>query len=246
MTVEEAVSHIKGPKGTEVTLTIYREGWDNSKEIKITRDVIEIQSVKWSLKNDGKEDIAYIKLSQFNENTESKFFQISKEISKSKAKKIVLDLRNDPGGYLEVAVNIAGYFLDRGKIVTIEDFGGKQPEETLNAGGSPMFLNYPMVILINEGSASASEILAAALKENNNIQLIGKKSFGKGSVQELQGLPDGSSLKVTIAHWLTPKRNLINEKGLEPDVKVEFTQEDVDAGKDPQLDKALEIISGIK
>ncbi|MCX6765095.1 MAG: S41 family peptidase [Candidatus Nealsonbacteria bacterium] len=246
MTVEEAVSHIKGPKGTSVTLTIFRDGWDTSKEIKITRDVIEVPSVKWELKNDGKEDIAYIKLSHFNENTSYKFIQVANDISKSSAKKIVLDLRNNPGGYLDVAVDIAGYFLDRNKIVTIEDFGGKQAEEVLKASGNSVFLNYPTVILINQGSASASEILAAALKENNKIQLIGEKSFGKGSVQELQNLPDGSSLKVTIAHWLTPNRNLINEKGLEADVKVELTQDDSSNNKDPQLDKALEIISNIK
>lgn len=246
MTVEEAVSHIKGPKGTEVTMTIFREGWDTSKEIKIIRDVIEVPSVKWELKNDGKEDIAYIKLSHFNENTAFKFIQTANDISKSSAKKIVLDLRNNPGGYLDVAVNIAGYFLERNKIVTIEDFGGKQAEEVLKASGNSVFLNYPTVILINQGSASASEILAAALKENNKIQLIGEKSFGKGSVQELQNLSDGSSLKVTIAHWLTPNRNLINEKGLEADIKIEMTEENTADGKDPQLDKALEIISNIK
>ncbi|MCX6759843.1 MAG: S41 family peptidase [Candidatus Nealsonbacteria bacterium] len=246
MTVEEAVSHIKGPKGTSVTLTIFRDGWDNSKEIKITRDVIEVPSVKWELKNDGKEDIAYIKLSHFNENTAYKFFQITSEISNSPAKKIVLDLRNNPGGYLEVAVNIAGWFLDRNKVVTIEDFGGKQTEEILKASGNPIFLNYPTVILINQGSASASEILAAALRENNDIKLIGEKSFGKGSVQELQSLFDGSSLKMTIAHWLTPDKNLINEKGLEPDIKVEVTEDNSSDGKDPQLEKALEIISNMK
>ena len=246
MTVEEAVSHIKGPKGTSVTLTIFRDGWDNSKEIKIIRDVIEVPSVKWELKNDGSEDVAYIKLSHFNENTSYKFLQLANDISKSPAKKIVLDLRNNPGGYLDVAVTIAGYFLERNKVVTIEDFGGKQPEETLKASGNPIFLNYPTVVLINQGSASASEILAAALKENNNIKLIGEKSFGKGSVQELQNLLDGSSLKMTIAHWLTPKRNLINEKGLEPDIKIEATEENTADGKDPQLDKALEIIKETK
>lgn len=246
MTVEEAVSHIKGPKGTNVTLTIFRDGWDTSKEIKIIRDVIEIPSVRWELKKNGGEEVAYIKLSHFNENTAYKFFQIANEISKSPAKKIILDLRNDPGGYLEVAVNIAGYFIDRNKIVTIEDFGGKRAEEVLKTSGSPIFLNYPVIVLINQGSASASEILAAALRENNGSKLVGEKSFGKGSVQELQNLTDGSSLKVTIAHWLTPKRNLINEKGLEPDVKVEITQEDSDNGKDPQLEKALELIGEIK
>lgn len=244
MTVEEAVSHIRGAKGTVVTLTIFRDGWDISKEFKLTRTVIEVPSVKWELKN---EDVAYIKLSHFNENTSLKFFQIISEVVNSPAKKIVLDLRNNPGGYLEVAVNIAGWFLDQGQIVTIEDFGGKKPEEVLKASGNPVFSNYPVVILINQGSASASEILAAALRENNtDVRLVGEKSFGKGSVQELQNLSDGSSLKVTIANWLTPKRNLINDKGLEPDVKIEMKQEDYDNNKDSQLDKALEIIDEIK
>lgn len=242
MTIEEAVSHIKGPKGSSVTLTIFRDGWNNTEEIKIIRDVIEVPSVKWEQKG----DIAYIKLSHFNENTAYKFFQISSEIQKSTAKKIVLDLRNNPGGYLEVAVNIAGWFLERNKIVTIEDFGGKQKEEVLKAYGNPIFLKYPTVVLINEGSASASEILAAALKENNNVTLVGMKSFGKGSVQELQNLPDGSSLKVTIAHWLTPKRNLINEKGIEPDIKVELNPDENTGVSDPQLEKALEIIKDLK
>lgn len=239
MTVEEAVSHIKGPQGTSVTLTIFRDGWDNTREFKITRAVIEVPSVKWELKGDA----AYIKLSHFNENTSFKFAQISNEIAKSPAKKIVLDLRNNPGGYLDVAISIAGWFLERNDIVTIEDFGGKKAEEALKAYGNPVFLRYPTVVLINGGSASASEILAAALKENNGSLIVGEKSFGKGSVQELQSLNDGSSLKVTVAHWLTPKGNLINEKGLEPDIKVES---DPDSDKDVQLDKALEIIGSME
>ncbi len=242
MSVEEAVSRIRGKEGTEVKILILRNGWEIAKEFKIRRAVIEVPSVKWEMKGDA----AYIKLSHFNENTAYKFVDVVNKILKSPAKKIVLDLRNNPGGYLDVSVNIAGWFLERGQTVAIEDFGGKQKEENLKAQGNPALLNYPTVVLINQGTASAAEILAAALSENRGIKLIGEKSFGKGSVQEMGDLSDGSSLKITIAHWLTPKRNLINEKGIEPDVEVKITAEDTDSNKDPQLDKALEIIKEIK
>ena len=142
------------------------------------------------------------------------------------ADRLVLDLRNNPGGFLEVAQSLAGWFLERGSIVTIEDFGNGMEEKVYKAKGSALLIEYPVVILINEGSASASEILAGALRDIRGIQLVGQQSFGKGSVQELDRLRDGSSLKVTVAHWLTPNRILIQEKGLEPDVVVELTEED--------------------
>ena len=158
------------------------------------------------------------------------------------ADKIILDLRNNPGGYLEVARDIAGFFLERGKVVTIESAGEKNTD--YKARGNPVFLDYPVVILINEGSASASEILAGALRDNRGIELIGKTSFGKGSVQQLEELTGGSSLKVTTAKWLTPKGETISEVGLRPDIEVEFTEEDYNAEKDPQLEKAIEVITG--
>ena len=168
------------------------------------------------------------------------------EIINSPAEKIVLDLRNNPGGYLELSQEIAGWFLERGKVVTIEDFGKAKEQTIYKTQGSANFVNYPMVILINGGSASASEILAGTLRDNRDIKLIGEKSFGKGSVQQILNLKDGSSLKITIAKWLTPKGASISEVGLTPDYKVEITEKDVEAGKDPQLEKALEIIKTIK
>ncbi|KPJ56711.1 hypothetical protein AMJ49_04100, partial [Parcubacteria bacterium DG_74_2] len=159
---------------------------------------------------------------------------------------IILDLRNNPGGYLEVAVDIAGWFLERGDVVAIEDFGGKEENIEYKAKGNAKFLDYPMIVLINQGSASGSEILAGALRDNRDIKLVGEASFGKGSVQELERLPGASSLKITIAKWLTPNGELITDVGLMPDIEVEMTEEDYEKDRDPQLNKAIEIIKEIR
>ena len=241
LTVDEAVNLIRGPKGTEVTLTIFREEWLKTKEIKLVRDVIKVPSLKWEMKD---ENIAYIQLYQFSENASADFRKAAIEILESPAQKIILDLRNNPGGYLEVAQDITGWFLEKGKTVVIEDFGQGNKQE-YKAQGPGTFSDYKIVILINQGSASASEILAGALRDNRGILLIGEKSFGKGSVQELEKLKEGSSLKITVAKWLTPKGQLITDVGLEPDTKVEMTDKDYEEDKDPQLDKAIEIIKGM-
>ena len=242
LTIDEAVNLIRGEKGTEVILTIYRQDWENTREIKIIRGIIEIPSLKWEIKDDN---VAYLQLYQFSEKANFDFREAAIEILASPCKKIILDLRNNPGGYLEVAQNIAGWFLEKEKIVVIEDFGGKQEQQVYKANGTASLAEYPIVILINQGSASASEILAGALRDNRDILLIGEKSFGKGSVQELKMLKGDSSLKVTIAKWLTPKGESITDKGLEPDVEVEITEEDYTEERDPQLDKAIEIIKSL-
>ena len=242
MTLEEAVKLIRGPKGTEVTLTISREGWEAPKEFKIIRATIKIPSLKFELKE---EDIAYLRIYQFFDRTAEDFRKIAIEILGSPAKKIILDLRNNPGGYLEVSQEIAGWFLKRDSVVVIEDFGPGKEKKEYKTRGNEKFLDYPIVVLINEGSASASEILAGALRDNRDILLIGEKSFGKGSIQELAELRGGSGLKITIANWLTPKGELIAEKGLTPDIKVEMTEEDYEKNRDPQLDKAIEIIKNL-
>ena len=242
ITIDEAINLIRGEKGTEVTLTIYREEWGTTKEIKIVRGVIEVPSLKWEIKD---ENIAYLKLYQFSEKASSDFSKAAIEILNSPAEKIILDLRNNPGGYLEVAQDISGWFLERGQIVVIEDFGAGEEQKIYKAQGNASLAEYPIVILINQGSASGSEILAGALRDNRGIKLIGEKSFGKGSVQELERLKGGSSLKITVAKWLTPKGELITDKGLEPDIKVEMTDEDYEEGRDPQLDKAIEIIKNL-
>ncbi len=242
ITAEEAVTLIRGPKGSEVTLTILRKEWTDSREIKIKRDIIQVPALKWELIND---DVAYIKLYHFSEKSDRNFRDAALEIINSSAKRIILDLRSNPGGYLERAQDIAGWFLEVNQLVTTEDFGNSEENKEYKARGNSRLIDYPLVVLINKGSASASEILAAALRDNRNIQLIGETSYGKGSVQTLRQLSDGSSLKVTVARWLTPKGDHISEKGLKPDVEVELTEEDWLAEKDPQLDRAIEIIKKI-
>jgi carboxyl-terminal processing protease len=242
MTIDEAVNLIRGPKGTEVVLTIYREEWGETREIKIVRDVIEVPSLEWELKEGN---IAYLKLYHFSERAAFDFQMAAIEILNSEADRIILDLRNNPGGYLEVAQDIAGWFLEKGDIVTIEDFGEGEEDVLYKAEGNATLLPYPIVVLINEGTASGSEILAGALRDNRGVKLIGQTSFGKGSVQELEKLEEGSSLKITIARWLTPLGQLITDEGLEPDIEVELTDEDYEAKRDPQLDKAIEIIKNL-
>ena len=243
MTTEEAVNLIRGTKGTSVTLTIFREDWTKEKDIKIIRDTIKVPSIEWSLK-DG--DIAYIQIYQFNDTLPTDFEALALKIMQSPAKKIVLDLRDNPGGYLNVSQDIAGWFMQKGQTVTIEDFGKNKPQTIYKTNGNSSFANYPIIVLINQGSASASEILAGSLRDNRNVKLIGNKSFGKGSVQSVVDLRGGSFLKITIAHWLTPKGNSISEVGLTPDVKVDITDQDVQLKKDPQLDKALELIKALQ
>lgn len=243
MTIDEAVRFIRGEKGTEVALTIFRQDWEETKEIKIERAVIEVPSLKWELKENN---ICYLKLYHFTEKARSDFKEAAEEILDSPAQKLILDLRNNPGGYLEVAQDIAGWFLERGEIVVIEDMGENKKKKEYKASGNERLLYYPIVVLINEGSASGSEILAGALRDNRGILLIGETSYGKGSVQQLEELKDKSSLKITIAKWLTPKGELIAKKGLEPDIKIEMTEEDYSEERDPQLDKAIEEIKKIR
>jgi len=242
ITLKEAVNLIRGPRGTDVVLTIYREDWQESKEITVTRGVIEIPSLRWELlENDS---IAYIELYQFSQKAGFDFRNTVLEILDTSAKKIIIDLRNNPGGYLEIAQNIAGWFLEKGELVVVEEFGDGTKIE-YKADGNPAFLDYEIAVLINKGSASGSEILAGALRDNRNIPLIGEKSFGKGSVQELVELRKGSSLKITVAKWLTPKGYLITEVGLEPDIEVKMTSEDYEEDRDPQLNKAIEVLKAL-
>ena len=177
--LEEAVGLIRGPMGTEVTLLVLRTDWDEPREITIVRDIIQIPNLKWELKEN---DIAYIKLYQFSQKAGADFASAAKEILNSPAKKIILDLRNNPGGFLEISQDIAGWFLERRQVVVIEEFAGGD-QKAYEAQGPSSLASYPVVILINQGSASASEILAGALSDNRGSQIIGEPSFGKGSVQ---------------------------------------------------------------
>jgi len=240
---DTAVDWIRGPKDTEVVLTIYREEWGEERDIKIVRGTIDIPSLKLEIRED---DIAYLKLYHFSEEAVYDFKNAAIKILGSPAKKIILDLRNNPGGYLPVAQNIAGWFLEKGQIVAIEDFGEGKERKELLAEGNARLITYPVIVLINQGSASGSEILAGALRDNRGVMLLGEASFGKGSVQELAELRGGFSLKITIAKWLTPKGYSIADEGLEPDIMVELTQDDYDQGRDPQLDRAIEIIKTLE
>jgi carboxyl-terminal processing protease len=242
ITVDEAVKLIRGEKGSVVSLTIFREGWEATRVFEIERDIIKVASLKAETIEGN---ISYIKLYQFSEKAGSDFRDAVSEILKSPADRIILDLRGNPGGYLQVAQDIAGWFLEKGQVVTIEDFGeGKERNEYLSEGPSSL-ASYPMVVLIDQGSASGAEILAGALRDDRAITLIGETSFGKGSVQEVEWLSDGSTLKITIARWLTPSGLLISGQGLVPDVTLEMTEEDYLSGNDPQLSKAIEIIKDL-
>ncbi len=236
--VDEAVKLIRGLKGTTVILTVLRQNWDKPKEIPIIRDTIQIPTLDWEIK-DG--NIAYFHLYNFYEQAPLLFYQAVVKTSLSAPRGIILDLRNNPGGYLEASVNLAGWFLEKGKIVVSEKFRSGEKEE-FKSYGSGFLKNLPIVVLVNEGSASASEILAGALRDNRGVKLIGKKSFGKGTVQELQTLKDGSMVKITVAYWLLPKGHQIEKNGLIPDYEVDLTEEDIKANKDPQLEKAMEIL----
>jgi len=181
-----------------------------------------------------------LKLLSFSENAPYEFYQAALKMVEKQPRGMILDLRNNPGGYLEVAVDIASWFVPKDSVVVRENIKGEK-EDVLKAGANQSFVNLPVVVLINEGSASASEILAGALRDLRNIKLVGIKSYGKGSVQEVKNLFDDSMIKLTIAEWLTPNGVSINNNGLEPDYKIEMpTDENSDA--DPQLNKALEIL----
>lgn len=238
LTIDEAVKKIRGEEGTPVRLTILRKDFDQPKEFTIIREKIIVPSLKLQFLENN---IAHLKLLSFNENTPYDFYQAALEVINKKAPGMILDLRNNPGGYLDVAVEVAGWFLEKGRIVVREvDREGK--EKILLARGNALFSQLPLVILVNEGSASASEILAGALKDQRGIKLVGEKTFGKGSVQTIEELKDESQIKITIAEWLTPNGFNINENGLTPDYLVEFNEEDQEKDFDPQLNKALEVL----
>lgn len=238
MSVDEAVSKIRGPKGTDVTLTILRGTDSQPKEIKITRDTINVKSVKLEFKDSG---IAVIRISKFGDDTSSLMNQITSQILSQKTRGIILDLRNNPGGYLETAVDISSKFIPQDKLVVAEeDRGGSRKE--YKALGENVLGGIPVVVLVNGGSASASEITAGALRDDLGAPLIGVKTFGKGSVQELEKMTGGSNLRVTIARWLTPNGEYIMEKGLNPDIQVDLTENDYNNNLDPQMDKAIEVL----
>jgi len=237
--IEEAVKKIRGLKGESVVLEIFRDG--EIKEFTIIRDIIKIPSIEWEVIEN---DIAYIQLYHFHENISNDFSKISREVLNSPAKKIILDLRNNPGGFFGSSISISSKFINAGDVVVIEtNLTDRENDNFIRtSGGPPIFLDYPVVILINEGTASASEIVAGALRDQRNIPIIGKNSFGKGSIQRLHDLSDGSMIKITEKYFLTPKGTVIDKEGIKPDIEVEITDEDIEKKIDPQLDEAIKII----
>lgn len=240
MALDEAVRLIRGEAGTTVRLTIFRDGLDRTREFVVTRDVIKVQIITTEARPDG---VFVIKLNHFTENAAFEFRKAVQEFFDSGSKKMILDLRNDPGGFLTVAVDIASWWVPPGETI-VRERHADGTEEIYRSAGYGVLGTVPTVILVNEGSASASEIVAGALRDQRNIRLVGTKTFGKGSVQEVVQLPQAASLKVTIAKWLTPKGTEIDGKGLEPDVKVELPEKpkEGEETKDLVLEKAVEVI----
>lgn len=231
LAVGEVVNKIRGPKGTEVTLTIFRDNLAPF-DVKIIRETIIVKSVTSKMIG----SVGYLEINQFGESTVADVAATVKGFRDSQPKAIIIDLRNNPGGFLNSVPPIAGHFIPPSVVVKEKYRDGRTDQ--LRSNNIPEFPNTPLYVLINSGSASASEILAGALQDYKRATLIGETSFGKGSVQELINLPGNSALRVTIAEWLTPLDRAINKIGIEPDVKVADEKTD---GKDPVLEKALEL-----
>jgi len=238
LTLEEAASLIRGKRGTAVTLKILRKGWKEPKDFRIIRAKIKIQTVKWEFKE---KNIAYIRLSYFNNSTAYDFLTAVNKILPRKPKGIILDLRDNPGGCLKAAVDVASFWLGEKIIVYSKDAKGNIKEYRGRNHGE--LANLKTVVLINHGSASASEIVAGALQDYKKAILVGEKTFGKGSVQELIDLRDGSAVKITTAYWLTPKKRMIDEKGIIPDKEVIMREVDYENNRDPQLAEALKLFT---
>lgn len=257
--LSQAVEKIRGPKGTDVTISVIHKDTSKPVDLKITRDVITVKSVAMEVRNASCDDknckvfpktetckencvkFAYIRLSQFGDNTNEEWLSLVKGISDKintdkNIKGVVFDLRNNPGGYLTDATFIASEFIDVGKPVVSED-NGVLAKKTMYVNRKGLLTNVKTVILINKGSASASEIVSGALKDNNRARLVGETSFGKGTIQAAEDLGDGAGLHVTIAKWLTPNGTWVNEKGLTPDVAVTLDQKD--PSRDTQLEKGV-------
>jgi len=237
LTVDEAVARIRGEVGTEVVLAIYRPSTEKELEIVIERAVINIPV----LETDTIDDIFVITLYNFTGSIREDFSAAMREFRNSQKTKLILDLRGNPGGFLDAAIDVSSYFLPKGSVVVKEDFGSNM-RSLRSTGKGYNGQNIDMVILTNGGSASASEIVAGALSQQGIATLVGTKTFGKGSVQELVPISGDTSLKLTIARWLTPDDTSLSENGLDPDIVVEISQEDSDAEIDTQLEKAKEIL----
>lgn len=241
MAVDYAVTLIRGQRGTSVTLTVLSNGETEPKEVKIMRDKITIQVVQSELKTTDKGDkIAYIKIVHFSQETDVKFREAWQQLKTHGAQAVILDLRNNPGGFLDQAISISSHWVGSGVVVK-----EKLPEQDYHdypSLGPGDLADIPTIVLVNGGSASASEIVTGALQDWQLATVVGEKTFGKGSVQDLQEFSDGSAVKLTIAKWFTPKERSIDLTGLTPDIEIKMTKEDIEAERDPQLAKAIELL----
>lgn len=238
VTLPEAVGMIRGPKGTEVALQIYHEGDKEPKDVSLKRDTIMVKSVEFEIKTTpNNKKIAYIKLSRFGDKTFDEWTEAVSNTLASGATGAILDLRNNPGGYLEGAVFIGSEFISSGDVVMQENSSGEKSGYPVNRQGK--LLDLPLIVMINKGSASASEIVAGAIQDTKRGRLVGDKSFGKGTIQSTKDLDNNTGIHITTAKWLTPNGRWIHHTGLTPDVEVIFGD---NPAKDLQLDKALELI----
>lgn len=234
--ISDAVKKIRGEKGTSVKLNVLRGGTEQL-EFNIVREEIKIPSVEYEVL-DG--SVGYIRISRFSDDTNDLVEEAAKDFKAKGVTSLLVDLRNDPGGYLEQAIQVASHWVDSGKTVVSEKRSGKVIQ-THKAVNGQEFKGMKTIVLVNEGSASASEILAGALKDYGLATLVGEKTYGKGSVQQVNKLSGETSIKVTIARWFTPNDKNIDKEGIEPDEKVEITPEQFKVGEDPQKARALEL-----
>lgn len=239
MTVMEAVTIIRGPQGSTVELEVLREG-EGTFTVDITRDTIEIPTVETRLIEEGESTLGYLKLNDFNARATREVRDALRQLEEDGAEGLILDLRNNPGGFLRTAIEVTSQFIEEDKIVLIERT--QEEEEIHRAQSGGRWLDTPLVVLVNGGSASASEILAGAIQDHDRGILVGTTTFGKGSVQAPHTLSDDSSLRVTIARWFTPDDRIIHENGVEPDVTVELTAADERNGRDSQLEQAIDTL----
>lgn len=238
--LDRVVQRVRGPKGTTVKIAVAREGEADLLHFVIVRAEITIPSVESKVVTATGAKIGVIALNQFGDESIAEVRQALDGFQKEKLRGIVLDLRFNGGGYLEGATDLTSFFLKQGKVVIVERRGGNN--ESHYVSGRPLYPEIPLVVLINAGSASASEIVAGALQDSKRATIIGQKSFGKGTVQEVIELPGGSSLRVTVARWVTPNGRDIGKEGIMPDIVVERTPEQMKAEVDPQLERALQVL----
>jgi len=242
MTLFEAITRIRGEKGTKVMLTILRKGNDKPFDVAITRDEVNIESVSMQDKGNG---IYLIAIHEFSDNTKAEFDKAVQKIFLHEPKGMIIDLRYNGGGYLDTSVDLLSEFLKgRKEAVIIKKRQGK-PDEPIFVSGNAVLGDIPLVVLVNKGSASASEIFAGAIQDHKRGLVIGEQTFGKGSVQEVDKLADGSSLRLTIAKWFTPGGRSISDVGITPDRAIPMSEKDIEAKKDPQLDEALKVLRGL-